>query len=174
MHDSGTRLPPSHADRYAEPLPSDAPGPVLIDSREAMQFESGGACLWTTAEDYLRFAVALLNGGVLSGGRVLARTTVARMVSNQLEPGIDNRIAGTDPTRAGYGFGLGVAVALPGTIGPIVSPPGSFTWPSGSGTNWWADPSEGLAVSFMALTPGPSRWRYRQLVNALVYPALES
>ena len=41
-----------------------------------------------------------------------------------------------------------------------------------SGTNWWADPREELAVVFMAHSPGPIRWHYRQAINALVYQAI--
>ena len=43
---------------------------------------------------------------------------------------------------------------------------------SASGTNWWADPKEELVVVFMAHSPGPIRWHYRQVVNALVYQAI--
>ena len=40
------------------------------------------------------------------------------------------------------------------------------------GTVWWADPKESLAVVFMAQTPGPIRWHYRYVVNALVEQAI--
>jgi len=50
---------------------------------------------------------------------------------------------------------------------------GDFSWPGASGTNWWVDPKEELAVVFMALSPGPIRWHYRQLINALVLQALD-
>ena len=50
---------------------------------------------------------------------------------------------------------------------------GDFSWPGASGTNWWADPKEELAVVFMAHSPGPIRWHYRQMINALVYQAIK-
>ncbi len=50
---------------------------------------------------------------------------------------------------------------------------GDFSWPGSSGTNWWVDPGRKLAVVFMAHTPGTARWRYRYLINSLVYQALE-
>ena len=52
------------------------------------------------------------------------------------------------------------------------SPVPDFSWPGASGTNWWVDPREELVVVFMAHTPGPMRWKYRQMINALVYQAL--
>jgi hypothetical protein len=48
----------------------------------------------------------------------------------------------------------------------------AFSWPGASGTNWWVDPREELTVVFMAHTPGPIRWKYRQMINALVYQSL--
>ena len=49
---------------------------------------------------------------------------------------------------------------------------GETSWPGASGTNWWADPKEELAVEFMGQSPGPIRWHYRQVINALVYQAM--
>ena len=48
----------------------------------------------------------------------------------------------------------------------------SFSWPGAYGTNWFADPKEQLVVVFMAHTPGPIRWHYRYVVNAIVNQAL--
>jgi CubicO group peptidase (beta-lactamase class C family) len=44
--------------------------------------------------------------------------------------------------------------------------------PGATGTNWWADPKEDLVVVWMAETPGALRWKYRQMINALVYQAI--
>jgi CubicO group peptidase (beta-lactamase class C family) len=46
---------------------------------------------------------------------------------------------------------------------------GQFSWPGASGTDWWADPKEELAVVYLSAAPGPIRWHYRQKINALVY-----
>ena len=94
------------------------------------------------------------------------------MTADQLDDDIDNRIANADPTRAGYRFGLGVAVRSWKSVTPMMGSVGEFNWPGAGGTNWWADPREDMAVVYMAVTPGPVRWHYRQLINALVYQAL--
>jgi len=49
---------------------------------------------------------------------------------------------------------------------------GSFSRPGAYGTNWFADPKEQLVVVFMAHTPGPIRWHYRYVVNAIVNQAI--
>jgi hypothetical protein len=52
----------------------------------------------------------LLNQGELNGARVLSPNTVKLMTSDHLGDSINNKLAGTEPGRVGYGFGLGVAV----------------------------------------------------------------
>jgi CubicO group peptidase (beta-lactamase class C family) len=51
-------------------------------------------------------------------------------------------------------------------------PRGQFSWPGASGTDWWADPKEELAVVYLSAAPGPIRWHYRQKINAMVYQAI--
>ena len=78
------------------------------------------------------------------------------MLSNQIGPEVKNLIGNADPTRADYGFGLGLAVQTTPGIVRMAGSVGNFSWPGASGTNWWADPREDMAVVFMAQTPGPN------------------
>jgi CubicO group peptidase (beta-lactamase class C family) len=172
MNDTGYLVPAGKSDRYALGIAPAIGGPVLHDARKPLKFECGGACLASTATDYLRFALALLNRGKFGGERILGRKASEYMVSNQLTPEVKNLIANADPTRAGYGFGLGLAVRTQDSVTPMMGSTGEFNWPGAGGTNWWADPREDLAVVFMAVTPGPIRWHYRLLINALVYQAI--
>jgi len=128
--------------------------------------------LSSTASDYMRFALALLGKGVYGETRILGRKTAEYMLTNQMGPEVKSRIEHTDPTRADYGFGLGLAVRTEAGRGRVIGSVGDFGWPGASGTHWWADPKEELAVVFMAHTPGPIRWHYRQVINALVYQAI--
>jgi CubicO group peptidase (beta-lactamase class C family) len=113
-----------------------------------------------------------MNGGRSGEARLLGPRTVAYMLSDQLGPNIKNLVGNADPTRADYGFGLGLAVrATPGVV-RMMGSVGQFSWPGASGTDWWVDPKEELAVVYMAAAPGPIRWHYRQKINALVYQAI--
>ncbi len=176
MTDTGFRIPPDKAERYARALSRDPDtglaqsiAPVLT---QPLKFECGGGCLASTAGDYMRFAIALLNKGAYGETRILGRKTAEYMLMNQLGPEVKNLIANTDPSRADYGFGLGLAVRTDAARGRMLGSAGDFNWPGASGTNWWADPKEELAVVFMAHSPGPIRWHYRQVINALVYQAI--
>ena len=176
MESSGFIIPSSQAGRYAKALPTDPvtgqPQTLEPNLTKPLKLECGGGCAHSTAGDYMRFALMLLNKGTYGGTRVLGRKTVEYMVSNQLGPDVQNLIANADPTRADYGFGLGVAVRTTPGIAPMLGSVGDFNWPGASGTNWWADPKEELAVVFMAHSPGAIRVHYRQVINALVEQAI--
>jgi len=176
MVDTHFVLPADKVARYAKALPVDPESgkPQSLRSfTEPTKFECGGGCTVTSANDYLRFALMLANKGTYANQRVLSRRTVEYMTANHLGPEVVNRIGETgDPTRADYGFGLGVAVRTQPGISRTMSSVGTFAWPGASGTNWWVDPREELIVVWMAHSPGTIRWRYRQMINALVYQAL--
>ena len=176
MTDTGFSISADKAARYAKPLPVDpdtgkaqARSPELT---EPLKFDCGGGCAASTASDYLRFATMLMNGGRSGESRLLGRKTVEYMLSDQLGPNIKNLVGNADPTRADFGFGLGLAVrATPGLV-RMMGSVGQFTWPGASGTDWWVDPKEELAVVYLSAAPGPIRWHYRQKINALVYQAI--
>src|SRR3954466_3323935 len=67
MTDTGFSISPDKAARYARPLPVDPDtGKPQVRSPEVTQplkFECGGGCAASTASDYLRFAMMLMNGG---------------------------------------------------------------------------------------------------------------
>jgi CubicO group peptidase (beta-lactamase class C family) len=114
MTDTGFSVSGDKASRYAKPLPVDpdtgksqARSPELT---QPLKFECGGGCAASTASDYLRFATMLMNGGRSGEARLLGPRTVAYMLSDQLGPNIKNLVGNADPTRADYGFGLGLAV----------------------------------------------------------------
>jgi CubicO group peptidase (beta-lactamase class C family) len=175
MADTYFLIPADKAQRYAKALPNDpdtGQPQSLMALTQPSKFECGGGCAASTASDYLRFALMLMNKGQYRDGRVLARKTVDYMLSNQLGPEVRNLIGNADPTRADYGFGLGLAVRTTPGIARTMGSVGDFSWPGASGTNWWADPREELAVVFMAHSPGSIRWHYRQVINALVYQAI--
>jgi CubicO group peptidase (beta-lactamase class C family) len=176
------RMPDTHFDvpadkrkRLARPLPNDpltgkAQQIVLLDT--PMKFHCGGGCASGSVADYLRFGQMLLDGGIIDGRRVLSPKSVAVMTSDHLGDGIKNQVAGTEPAREGYGFGLGVAVRLKDGIAAIPGSKGDYTWNGANGTSYWADPQERLVVVVGTAAPGDIRRYYREQMGALVYGAM--
>jgi CubicO group peptidase (beta-lactamase class C family) len=110
-------------------------------------FPSGGGGLVTTLDDYLAFAKMLLNKGLAERERILSEDSVRRMTYNHLSA---EQLRTLDPSidlLRGQGFGLGVSIALESQENRRL--PGSFSWPGGYGTTWFADPREDLIALFM-------------------------
>src|SRR5205085_2757169 len=119
----------------------------LYDSPPA--FCGGGGGLISTADDYVKFAQMLLDGGVYKGVRYLNQQTIDLMRTNRLT---DEQRAipflGAIPMWAGMGFGLGVSVIdKPDQLGFLgMGGVGSFGWPGAFGTWWQADPENNLIM----------------------------
>ena len=176
MVDTGFAMTDKNKDRFAHPLPTDpiTGKPQSIELlTKTTKFDCGGGCAYGTAADYLRFGQMLLNGGSIDGKRVLGPQTVAFMTADHLGKNIKNELTVTEAGRAGYGFGLSVAVRTERGVAAINGNIGDYTWNGAYGTTFWADPKEKMVVVMMAATPGEIRKDYRERINALIYGALE-
>ncbi len=177
MTDAAFWVPAAKMPRLAQPLATDpATGNAinLIDVSAAPAADSGGAGAVATAEDYLRFAMMMLNGGRAGDTRLLSRTTVALMTSDHL----GTRIAApTTPGELllgtpGYTFGLGFAVRQGPGVAGVHGSQGEFMWGGYAGTYFWVDPKEELVAVYMSQATGPTRPWYRRLVKNLTYQAI--
>jgi CubicO group peptidase (beta-lactamase class C family) len=175
MPDTTFHVPPDKRKRLARPLANDPisgrPQRIAILDNP-VKFDCAGSCAFSTVGDYLRFGQMLVDGGIIDGRRVLSPKTVAYMTSDHLGPNIKNQVAGTEPQRDGYGFGLGVAVRLGDGVAAVPGSPGDFTWNGANGTAFWADPQERLVVVYGTVAPGEIRKYYREQVADLVYGAM--
>jgi len=90
-------------------------GDVVVPERpQNMAYESGGQGLWSTVDDYLKFARLFLGNGAVDGVRLLRPETMGMMMTNQLTDAQRARfvLLGQKPFAVGRGFGLGVSVVL--------------------------------------------------------------
>jgi CubicO group peptidase (beta-lactamase class C family) len=112
-------------------------------------FVRGGTGLFSTIDDYFRFAQTLANGGEIDGTRVVGRKTLELMHANRLPPAmVPWEIMGL-PTP-GFGFGLGSRVLLDVAASQGVGSIGEFGWSGAATTYYWVDPAEDLVGLFMA------------------------
>jgi CubicO group peptidase (beta-lactamase class C family) len=133
------------------------------------KFPMGGSGLFSTIEDYSRFAQLLCNGGELNGVRVLSRKAFEQMTVDHLA----GKPVANRTYSEGYGFGLGVAVrindGLAGTLGTL----GSFGWSGKATTYCVIDPVEELVLLvFTQHLPYDEHGLFERFTN-LVYQALE-
>jgi len=175
MKDATFRPTDAQRPRLARPFANDPltgkPQAIkLLDT--PTKSDCGGACAFATVGDYLRFGQMLLNGGELDGQRVLGPKTVHHMISNHLGPEIKNNVANVEPHRAGFSFGLGVAVRTSEGLSAVPGNPGEFSWNGANGTQFFADPKERLVVVVGTAAPGELRKYYREQVQDIVYGAM--
>ncbi len=123
-------------------------------------FTGGGGGLFSTADDYLKFARMLLNKGEADGVRLLRPETVALMTRNRLTDAQREIPFMGMPFWIGQGFGLGVSVITDAKkyarMGAGAD--GAFGWPGAFGTWWQADPDENMVMIYMiqnSLLPPP-------------------
>ena len=136
------------------------------------RFDCGGGCAFSTVPDYLRFGQMLLNGGHLKQTVVLGSGMVQLMTHNHLDASIANRVAQVEPHRAGYGFGLGVAVRMQPGLAAVPGNVGEYSWNGAYGTGFFVDPQADMVVVFGTAAPGDLRKYYREQIQDLVYGAL--
>jgi len=150
MRDTGFEVPPAQRARVAYLTTTSDDGLLqLVDTASAREpgvrlnaYDSGAGGLYSTAQDYFRFAQMLANGGELDGVRLLSRKTVELMMSDQL--------GGMDPPLHGFargeGFGLGgyviTDVAARGRLGSE----GAFGWAGAASTFFTIDRKERLVA----------------------------
>jgi len=175
MRSTAFHLTDAQRTRVAHPLPHEPF--TMAPPSDASRWDSGGAGLWSTASDYLRFAQMLLGAGELKGTRILQPDSVRALCSNQLHKGVrfgpyTEAMGAFAPTPAtGRGFGLGLSVRLAHGDGTPPGEVGEFTWPGVSGANFWCDPARKLAAVVMMQAPS-MRAHYRVRARELVYRAL--
>ncbi len=164
MKDTGFLVSPDKRDRRSSAYGFNDEGQLIkrtersgifVEERPTeMTYESGGQGLWSTANDYLRFARLFLGDGSVDGVRLLRPATLARMMTNQLTDAqrASAVLLGQKPFAVGRGFGLGVSVVLESNANDFMrrAGVGTVSWPGAFGGFWQADPTDGSVFIFLA------------------------
>jgi CubicO group peptidase (beta-lactamase class C family) len=115
-------------------------------------FCTGGAGLWSTVDDYLKFARMLLASGNVDGVRVLSEESVRLMRTDRLTAEQKTYPFLGAPFWVGRGFGLNLSVVTdPAKSRQLFGPGGlgTFSWPGAYGTWWQADPTADLILLYL-------------------------
>jgi CubicO group peptidase (beta-lactamase class C family) len=139
-------------------------------------FVSGGGGLCSTAADYLTFCRALLNGGELSGVRLVGPKTLALMRANHLPGGRTlpemSRSLFSEATYNGIGFGLGFSVTLDPAQTLIPGSAGEYAWGGAATTSFWIDPAEELIAIFMTQVLPSTAYPIRRELRTMIYASI--
>lgn len=153
MKDTAFGMPkdPQKQSRFAARYKYNAQGyperlELLCPYNLSEDYQSGGAGLSSSTEDYALFLDALACGGIgKSGARILQPETVTLMKTNQLSgrPAED-----FNKMRPGYGYGLGVRTHLHPEISGQPSPVGEFGWDGAAGGFAMVDTDHKLSMTY--------------------------
>ena len=119
--------------------------------------------LYSTASDYLKFCLMLLNDGTYNGHRYLGHKTLELMTDNFIE-GL--------PYGAGNGFGLGFGMRTDVSDSAMPGSEGTFYWGGAFNTAFFVDQEEETIAIFMSQY-WPSERFYSQKLRQFVYSALD-
>jgi CubicO group peptidase (beta-lactamase class C family) len=167
MVDTAFQVPAGKLARSAQPgqKPNGPPMTPRFKVDDGAKYESGGGGLLGTTEDYLRFSLALANGGVFQGKRIIGRKTLEFMTADH----VGNRPGRPD----GFGFGLGFEVHTKlGGDSALMGSVGEYGWSGAAGTTFWVDPKEQLVGIYMVQASAEDtrflRNQFRSMVQAAI------
>lgn len=134
-------------------------------------FESGGAGLVSTIDDYSRFVKMMLNKGSYNGCRILGRKTVEWMCQNHLN---EQQLPSLDWTELkGYGYGNLMRQMIHPELAQSLGSKGEFGWDGWLGSYVAMDPTEDIAIIYVIQKCGGNGYRDVQAIRNIVYSALE-
>ena len=133
-------------------------------------FESGGAGLVSTIDDYSKFVNMMLNKGTLGNVRILGRKTVEIMTKNNLTPK-QLKMYDWDSLK-GYGYGNLMRVMIDVPASQSLGSEGEFGWDGWLGSYVAMDPVENLAIIYVIQKCGGNGYRDVQIIRDIVYSAL--
>jgi len=182
MVDTGFWVATEKLARLSKVHTYDARGAIVTAPRDGSRaddqrpvFLSGSGGLYSTTQDYWRFAQALLDGGVRGRTRILRPETVTLMRQNVLAPGVGVDLYG--PVQQGVGFGLDFAVLLDPAAAGARQGRDTYYWGGAFGTWFWNDPTNdvivvGMIQNLRGSIPGAGTPDVRTLSAQHVYDAL--
>lgn len=115
--------------------------PGCVFGNYPVTYHAAGAALASTANDYIKFAQMLLNGGKAADGTVVVGKEMIKLMST---PVPDVLKAGVMEGNEKWGLGVRVIMGNRGNL-----PKGSFGWSGAYGSHFWVDPANEITAVYM-------------------------
>ena len=135
-------------------------------------FESGGAGLCSTIDDYAKFTQMLLEGGTYRGIRVLASKTVEYMttahVTSEQQRGVDTWVS-----LAGHTYGNLMRILVDPGAAVGIGSKGEYGWDGWLGTYMMNDPAHNLTLLIMHQKVDSGTTAYTRRIRNVLFSALD-
>ena len=133
-------------------------------------YESGGAGLYSTVEDYAHFAEMLLNKGAYHGKEIIGRKTMEFMTTSQLTQEQMNTFK--LDSCIGYGYGNYFRILQNKAEAMSNGSIGEFGWDGLAGSYFFVDPEEELIMIYMQQIDGGCDHGFVRGMRQIVYGAI--
>ena len=180
MVDTGFYVPADKQDRFAAAYEWDEEKQMLKRREgsylgeyyeEDVAFESGGAGLVSTIDDYAKFACMLMQKGKLGDVRILGEKTVEFMTENKLDE-IQMKDYNWDST-IGYGYSCLMRILQDKGIAGSNGSVGEFGWDGWTGNYVTMNPADNMVLLFFIQRCGYGFGALTRKVRAVTYGALQ-
>lgn len=138
----------------------------------APAFESGGAGLCSTIDDYMKFAAMLCNKGELNGKRILSEKTVEYISKGRLSPVLQQKFDIKMEHFAGYSYCNLMRVAIEPGYCKAITEKGEFGWDGWLGPYVSVDLKNHLTVVMLMQKTDAGTWELTRRIKNIIYTSL--
>ncbi|ABX41252.1 serine hydrolase domain-containing protein [Lachnoclostridium phytofermentans] len=182
MKDTGFYLEDDKKERLVPMYKKDADGNLVEITKDDLtnhfvvnpdskpSYELGGAGLYSTVEDYSKFAGMLLSYGTYKGVRILGRKTIEFISQNQLTSNQQKSI--WFDSMYGYGYGNLMRIMMDQSLAGSNGSIGEYGWDGLPGTYFMVDPTEELTLIYMQQNLHGADQSLRRKMRQIVYGSL--
>lgn len=135
-------------------------------------FESGGAGLCSTIDDYAKFTQMLMEGGTYQGIRILAPKTVEYMTTAHVTPA-QQRGVDTWESLAGHTYGNLMRILVDPGAAVGIGSKGEYGWDGWLGTYMMNDPAHNLTLLIMHQKVDSGTTAYTRRIRNVLFSALD-
>lgn len=181
MKDTGFYVPPEKQPRLSKVYQDGKEGleefhfprlGIALDMKTPPVFESGGAGLVSTIDDYARFAQMLLYRGSLGSTSLLSPKTVDFMTHAHLSPALDTYVRQWE-SLAGYSYANLMRIMKDPGAAVFISSPDEYGWDGWMGTYMAVDPVNNMILLIMYQKPDTGTITYTRRIRNVVFSALD-
>ena len=159
MADTAFRITPAMHERIATVHVRGDDGawiPMEFTVEQDPEFEMGGAGLYSTVDDYLKFIRMILNSGAANGHRLLRPETVEAMTADSIGNSCVVKLSTTMPPYSndaeffpGMEKTWGLTFMINNEAAPTGRTAGSLGWAGLANSYFWIDPAKGIGGAYL-------------------------
>lgn len=138
----------------------------------APSFESGGAGLCSTVDDFMKFGLMLLNEGNLDGPKVLNPATVKFMTNAELSDDLQQKFNQKMEHLSGYTYCNLLRIANNPALCKAMTSKGEYGWDGWLGPYIGIDPANKLVLVMTMQKVDAGTWELTRCIKNIIYSSI--